>query len=791
MRKLSLYTTILLLFLTFAGAAPAEPPLGEVAFRQSLKDLGNDLRLMCVAAHPDDEDGATLAYYRKKYGVTTFAVIATRGEGGQNEIGPELYEELGVIRTREMMAAAAIEGAQLRFLNLPEFGFSKSAEETFAVWDRQVALERLVRLIRTEQPNVIITNHGRLIDHGHHQAIGAVVFDAFEAAADPAVFPEHIDQGLLPWQISRIYSRAWGEAVPGEEAKPWHRGPDAVAVPVHELNEERGMTYAEIAAAALETHESQGMRTFISRYLTGAPVVYYDLIKEAPIPEGYEGQVMDAACGPLFDGVAHVTDPDRRTLSSAVETRDALKPRLMQQAADTQRHMRSSNTTRRIWEDANRAATVAAELRLDAQARDTLLVPGQETTITATFRDFGAIDASGVRLRLQFRRAFQVSSERSVPLTLDENGMAEGSFTIVVPAGMPPTLPHVEHVFENSFLQPQIYVVAEFQCGNTPLSLEAPVYVDIAPPVGVAFVDAPYLVRVGDTGPVVAGIALTNYVDDPKSESLTLTAPEGWRVEADTQIAFAVEDEQQLLQARITPAADAAPGDYTLQAWLPGLPAPVETTLRVVDVVVPEDRVVGVVASYDDTYMKTLARLGVPHEAITLADFTPENLDRFTTIIIDIRAYQYRPDLVANNAALLEFLQRGGTLLVNYMKTFEWQREFAPYPITISRNRVTREDAPIEVLVPDHPLFNTPNVIGPEDWDGWRQERGLYFPAKWDEAYTPLIATSDPDETIPPGSCLIADYGEGVYLYTALGWYRQLRELHPGALRTFANMLAL
>ena len=193
-RRIAVFLTLIL---AAQFPAPAEG-LGEVAYLQALKDLGNPYRMMCVAAHPDDEDGATLAYYRMLHGVETHAVIATRGEGGQNEIGPELYNDLGVIRTREMKAAAAIEGAELHFLNLPEFGYSKTAEETFAIWGRDVALERMVRVIRETRPHVIITNHGRMKDHGHHQAIGAVVEEAFDAAADPERFPAHGREGLNP-----------------------------------------------------------------------------------------------------------------------------------------------------------------------------------------------------------------------------------------------------------------------------------------------------------------------------------------------------------------------------------------------------------------------------------------------------------------------------------------------------------------------------------------------------------------------------------------------------------------
>jgi hypothetical protein len=200
---------------------------------------------------------------------------------------------------------------------------------------------------------------------------------------------------------------------------------------------------------------------------------------------------------------------------------------------------------------------------------------------------------------------------------------------------------------------------------------------------------------------------------------------------------------------------------------------------------------VGVITSYDNVIMETLTRLRVRHEAIVQGEITPARLKQFDVVIVDIRAYLAREDLVANNQVLLDYVKHGGTAVVMYQKTYEWKPEYAPYPIHVSRNRVTVEETPIEVLVPDHPLFNTPNTVVPEDWLGWVQERGLYFPDKWDDHYTPLICTNDPDEDIPPGSCLICEYGEGTYLYTALVWYRQLREAHPGALRLFANMLAL
>ncbi|MBI3119624.1 MAG: hypothetical protein HYZ00_13095, partial [Candidatus Hydrogenedentes bacterium] len=208
------------------------------------------------------------------------------------------------------------------------------------------------------------------------------------------------------------------------------------------------------------------------------------------------------------------------------------------------------------------------------------------------------------------------------------------------------------------------------------------------------------------------------------------------------------------------------------------------------DLDLPENVRAGVISSYDTTLETTLQKLAIAHEMLDQPEAFAR-LAEFTHLLVDMRAYQYRPDLVANNGALLEFVYAGGRLLVLYQKNFDWKPEFAPYPLRVSRNRVTREDAPVRLLVPEHPLFHTPNEIIEEDWNGWVQERGLYFPDEWDAHYTALIDVQDPGEQIPPGALLVTDYGKGKYLYTALALYRQLRELHPGALRLFLNMLAL
>lgn len=760
--------------LTLAALPAAALELGEVAFQQAMKDLANDFRMMCVAAHPDDEDGATLAYYRMMHGVKTYAVIATRGEGGQNEIGPELYNELGVIRTREMKAAAEVEGAELYFLDLPEFGFSKSPEETYEKWNRENALERMVRAIRKTRPHVIITHHGRMKDHGHHQAIGAILIEAFDVAADPARFPDHAAQGLAPWQASRLYIR------------DFKGGEGMVVTDITTLEPLRGKTIAEIAAHALELHESQGMKQFIDLLLSSDHRSYYRLIKTTSQKDA-KGPAAGPEYGGLFAGLPLPLTPLALPASNRAEARAALTAWLGANTAAKD----GTPDERARWREANRAAVIAADLRLTAKTRDRSVVPGQKIDLEVSLADHGAADARNAELELAHLGGLGEIGTHRLQIPFQTAPAGRGTFSFTIPADAKRTLPLAPRLFEPDFLAPQLELRARVDCGEATLELAEPVYLDVAAPLTVTFPDGPVLVRAGDTTPVDVTLRVANNEPEAYTEYLTLAAPDGWRVEPERMaVSLGKEGEQRLLSVQLIPDAAPAPGRHALRAQVPGANAPEELAIHVVEVKTAEGRNIGLIDAYDTTMAATLTRLGLSWARIGEGDFRPDALDRFDTIIADMRVYQYRPDLTANNPALLDFVHRGGTFIVLYQKTFDWNPDFAPSPITLSSNRVTREDAPVTLLVADHPLFTTPNAIQPGDWDGWLQERGLYFPESWGTAYTPLLAMSDPGEEIPPGSLLVMEHGQGKYVYTALGWYRQLRELHPGALRCFANLLA-
>jgi LmbE family N-acetylglucosaminyl deacetylase len=708
------------------------------------------LVVMNLAAHPDDEDGRTLTYYRHARNAVAYSVIFTRGEGGQNEIGPELYEALGAIRTGETERAARHLGTQVFFLNFYDFGYSKHADEAFEKWGgRDHVTARLVYLIRKLKPDVIFTNHDTLTvgprrQHGQHQAVGISGYDAFTLAADPSYHPEQLDEdGVDLWQPKRLFRRLWRGPADGAYD---------VALPVGAVDPETGAPYYERAVAAIMEHASQGMGQFASR-LRG-DTTYFRLIRSA-------------ADAPL----------DAADLAANLPPNHAAHPDL----------------SYRI--DAGRVpALPAGALTLDHD----VAVPGQSVTLRWRPEDLPA-----PRLRWVFSGA--------VDTTLVLTGDAPALARLRIAPEAVPTTPKKVYQYRRFLNHPPV-VYALYRAGTDTLLAAGYLPLEVAPPVFVEAVDDVVRLRSGANT-----IPLRVRVFDPVTERLTLDAA----VTRDADAAVIRE-----VRTTLTPGAggraDAdltldlpaglAPGDYTITlAARPDAavrtPEPARARLhgRVFEAAVAPGLRVGVVRSYDDTLEKALAELGVSYVMLDSLALARGDFDDLHTIVVDIRAYLVRPDLRAHNARLLEWVRRGGHLIVNYQKTFEWNPEYAdpfdrsrknpgdfsPYPIHLSRDRVTREDAPVTVLHPELPLFHAPNEITGATWDGWAQERGLYFPREYDAAYVELFEMNDPGEPPLRGSTLLARYGEGTYLYTALVWYRQLKRFHPGVYAMFANLVSL
>ncbi len=719
------------------------------------------LVVMNIAAHPDDEDGLTMAYYRGHQDAVVYSVVATRGEGGQNEAGPDLYERLGAIRTAETEAAARILGTRVVYLNRYDFGFSKHAREAFAQWSwertgfwetadparlneaagHDALVADLVALVRRLKPDVLFTNHdttttGPTAQHGHHQAVGLAVLEAFSLAADPAFHPEQLGaEGAGLWQPSRLFVRVGG----------WRDAdPDAidVTVPVGDACAATAARpaepCAERAVAAVSQHVSQGFDAFAPRFRRETTT--FHLLASAdgvpPLPAG----ATDLAAGLGPNPAAASLD-----LATLVDS-GRLRPLALGVSSAT-------------------------------------VVPSQSVYV-----GLGALPTGHVLTVYPPPGAPTRGLFAAEPVTA---AAGDGRLRVPVPSGTTPTAPAYRAQYRTEDgSAPLLYAVRDaggalVAGGRLPVEIVPPATVDLAP-------DPIRLVPGRNEIPVEVTVydALRDTVD------VGLTVYRG-----DAAVVFAVQP-VAASDGRATftvDLADAEPGAYRVQASARttgcGLPwFIVERPAAVLpDVAVAPGLRVGFVRSYDGTMADALAVMGADVVDLDSTALATGDFAGLQTIVVDIRALLERPDLGAHKDALIDWVERGGHLVVGYHKSFEWNEDdgLAPYPLALGRDRVTMEDAPVTLLKPGHPLFDAPYALTASDWNGWVQERGLYFPSHVDDRYQRLVSVGDPGEAPLTTGLLFAEVGAGTYVYSPLVWYRQLAALNPGAWRAFANLVSL
>jgi LmbE family N-acetylglucosaminyl deacetylase len=792
-------------------------PVNKAELHQALVDLTNTWTVMCVAAHPDDEDGTTLTVLRRRDGAHTVSLFSTYGEGGQNAVGPELYEELGVIRAQETMKAAKIQGSEPYFLGLKDFGFSKSADEAFKFWGHDEALRRMVLKIRELRPDVIITNHDTTSGHGHHQATGRLIIEAFDAAADPKRFPEQLNSVKL-WQAQRLFVRVFG----ANAQKPAGESEKVFAVDPNEVDPVRGTSFAAQALAALQQHATQGPwpRTITDlmrarRIETGKlPLIRYRVVREAvgvpPLPQDagtpWAGLELPATLVP------DITPPkiEGRPLSSFLDRPDRVLAVLVGWRASRGRLTLPTGDQERLrlFESrSDRALAVASGLSLTLSSGDTVLVPGVQSTF--------AIDLAN-----QSARAVQVDDLRfngsGEPVRLDIADVllpdTETHVTVdnATPKNATLTVPQEEHLYDGLFLGKHFEATALVDFDGAKFSLRAELPLAVDPAVEIKSISPSPCVRTEETlGWCDAfKITLVNHLATPFRGTMEIGATSGGDTRSMIYQLVLGPNEQRDDRLAIQ---EAKPDRESLKARrssgsvefsIKSSDSADLITKRTVPVVYSAARVVqnlrvGYVPSFDQTLERSLAALGLASKALTVDEIKNSNLSIYNTIIIDNRGYEAHPELIAANSRLLDFTQAGGTLIVFYHKDNEWnpdekksRPQLAPYPIILDDNRVTDETAPITFIQPRHPLLNFPNRITAADFSNWIQERGLYYPKQWDTRYTEIFSTNDPGEPPLIGGLLLAQHGKGHYIYTSMVWYRQLRAGVPGAYRMFANMIS-
>ena len=788
------------------------------ALAHALDRLTHTGRVLYVGAHPDDENSCLLAYLANARHVTVAYLSLTRGEGGQNLIGTEQGDLLGVLRTQELLAARRIDGALQCFAGLRDFGYSKSADETLAAWGHAKALAAVVWTVRTFQPDVVIARFDEHTpDHGHHTASAILAREAFVAAADPQRFPEQLHGGVQPWQAARLLQNVF----PGRE-KP----ADALQLDVGGYDARLGLSYGELAALAHSQHKCQGVSVPGER---GPRLEWFvPLVGTRPekdILEGFDGgwERFGARAAMLvlaLEGARATLERDtpERALPSLLEAHRALES------------LPDEPRTRDVSAALDTFIASAAGLFLRATAETPVAPPG----ITIP-----------VRVEVVLRRPAAVTLDRLVfpgtgavavhaPLRLNERQELSGMATTLVDADLswPDWLRdthqwHKQDRYEESLWgaaqgRAPLEVHAELGLGDRTIRMTVPVQyvwtdrvlgerarlVMSNPPATVTPERKAVLLPNGRTGRVT--IRVRGWQEGLQG-SVRLPAPQRWVVRpAQWEISLASTGDETVLYFEV----QAPPGATAIslmpevvidgQSWSlredvidqPHVPVqrvlqPASLRLVPLSVRLPAG-LVGYVAGSGDTVMADLAHIGVRVQQIDEETLRNGDLSRYAAIVLGIRAFNTRPVLRAVRHQMMSYVEQGGTLVVQYNTYDRWSQldfDIGPYPLTIGRGRVTDESAEMLAVDPEQPVLKHPNPIGPDDFVGWVQERGLYFAHSWDERYQPVFRVADPGELPLLGGLLVARYGRGRYVYTGLAFFRQLPAGVPGAYRLFANLI--
>jgi len=789
-------------------AQTAEPGFVDraerAALNQALLDLANPFTVLCVAAHPDDEDGSTLTVLRRKYGVHTVSLFSTYGEGGQNAVGPELYEELGVIRARETMAAAEVQGSEPHFLGMKDFGFSKSAEETFRAWGEKETLRRMVLQIRQLRPDVIITNHDTTSGHGQHQATGRLILQAFDAAADPKQFPEQL-KDVSVWQTQRLFVRGFR----GPQSNTSASGTSQTfTIDPNEMDPVRGTTYAQQALAGLQKHATQGPWPK-SIAPNGARVSRYNLVRQAssaaPLPADAKSPIDGLKLPDQLASKFVAPTIDNKPLTDFLDKRSEVLVSLINArkhgafTADKEIVALDSHRFSLMNARLDKALARAAGIALNGDSDEPVLIPGAKTKISASLANTGD---SEVQIKRVVVHGFGADNQIETADKMLPETETTGHFEVATPANTSISVPSAEHLYDGLLFGQPLILKADVAIESANFSLVTEIKRDVTPPVEIVRVDPQIYVITPATAqkPLEFKVRVVNHL---AKEFRGLVRVVGPNLETGREVVLSPHSSDVVnlsvkavpVSKRTQPKTDVV---ISVDQTIPKSPIDKDTvSLVYADARVAPELNVGYIPSFDETLSQSLNALGVQAKQLSVADVSSGDLSKYTTIILDNRSYEAHPELIPVNDRLLKFVEDGGTLLVFYHKTNEWnpderqkRPQLAPYSIVLSDDRVTEEDAPIGVLQPQHPLLNSPNHITQADFANWIQERGLYFPKEWDSHYAALLTTNDKGEPPLKGGLLVAPYGKGNYIYTSMVWYRQLRAGLPGGYRIFANLIS-
>jgi LmbE family N-acetylglucosaminyl deacetylase len=893
---------------------PLPQETGAAGLMLMLRRLQTTARLMQVDAHPDDEDGGMLTLEARGKGVSTLLMTLNRGEGGQNKLGSNLFDVLGVVRTLEVLAADRYYGVEQRFSRVADFGYSKTPEETFQKWQgHDIALADIVRVVRTFRPDVLVARFsGTERDgHGHHQVSAILTKEAFRAAADPNRFPEQIGEGLRPWQPKKLYIGN----VCGFGAAACDSANYTVKLNTGQEDPLLGMSYVRFAVEGLRHQESQGLAGI--SVPKGDRFAFYKLVdsvvESQKDKDGHEKDFQDGIDTSLPGLASRLGDEEKKVpwlrgelvsiasdikraadkgesdptaagepLADALENLDAAIDRLTASNLSGAAREDVLAALHAKQQEAEKAVNIAFNVHLVAMVgstpdaakvapplKDALTVvsPGQTFQVIAQLHNESDHSLLVEDARLEGGEDW-VRKADAGEMTIRPGQSYFANFALKVPANAPMTRPYwhrdnpetdalntideemyrtlpfpppalrirvrYEVLLRNRVHSPAPDIVRERfarkEAGTEEISATVFVpFIDtsgnhsktplaVAPAFSLTLEPAEQVLPVQDGREVTVKVGVRCNLSGAPNGTLRLELPSGWRAKQNEQpVALSHRGDEQDFSFQLLPSSlheervqvravlDAGGKTYgegytvvtredlgTFYYYQPAA-----QRVSIVDVKIPKDLKVGYVMGAGDDIPTVLQQIGMDVTLIPAEKLGTEDLSRYQTIVLGIRAYDTQKDVIANNKRLLDFVQAGGRLVVQYntlgytAATGDFNSgKFTPYPATLSRTRVSVEEAPVKILDPANPIFHSPNEITQKDFDGWVQERGLYFMSQWDSNFTPLLESHDPGEGEQKGGLLVAHYGKGTYIYTGYAFFRQLPAGVPGAVRLFVNLIS-
>lgn len=824
---------LLLFFLTShishlasVNAQPRNYDTGEILLL--LKKLNTCGRVLYIAAHPDDENTRMITYFAQKENLDVAYLSLTRGDGGQNLIGTEQGALLGLIRTQELLAARRIDGGEQFFTRANDFGFSKTHTETLHKWNEQDVLEDMVYVIRKFKPDVIITRFPPLKynydTHGHHSASAYLAEKAFDMAADAKVFPEQL-KTVDVWQAKRLYwnTSTWYY----QQTKTKLDTTGKIMIDVGAYIPELGESVTEIAARSRSMHKSQGFGAAEQR---GSEIEYLEFVKGAQakrnlfedIDISWKRVSGSGKVAQLLRQAYDEFDAKNRTatLQFLLEAYQLLKDK---------KDFWSITKTEEVKE----VISAVCGLFLESVATDFSSTAVAKLKTTAINRAQVKMQLNGITYSNGF------SNTQGKALQFNKPEVANDSLILTSSAISQPYWLSAEQT--NSGMYPLPDVAMRALPENFP-ALQACFHISIngialefCRPVEYKWVDRvkseiyrPFVVTpdrtihphhsvliFSDDKPQEITLTVKAWKDSVAGEVTFVNLAAGWKTEpASIPVTLAKKGEEREVKFLLTPSAGSATTelhpafapvtqarydinyfsrDYTELAYdhIPYQVLFPKAKIKVIQLDIKKNGTnIAYIKGAGDEVGEGLEQAGYEVTYLTKENFPATNLSQFNAILIGIRAYNTEQWLPHQKEKLLDYVKNGGNVIVQYQTTAGLlTNDFGPYPFKIGRGRVTVEEAPMTMTNSAHPIFNFPNKLTDKDFEGWVQERGLYFASEWDSSYVPLFACNDPNEEPLKGSTLLADYGKGAFIYTGISFFRQLPAGVPGAYRLLTNMM--